>query len=222
MFGLFMLGILGCGCVGAALKNAYHDGNNKQDSIRNNEPYYMDWQGSYRRVDNDHKVCIHTTSMKANWDKVDVDLKTGQILRNYSQEERNKIANREAEFAKENKERKEKALKEGRMWYSSYEITEHGLLLDRYYPYEYVYRRVSDDLLISPKSRHNEVMYDDKHEFILWRNEEAYTRAYMGFPSLETDIRLNWDKIKGEYWQKLHNMTEHELEAYARKIGAIL
>lgn len=220
MFGLFMLGVIGCGCFYNAMKNASWDGNHKQESIKNNESYYMDWQGSYRRVDNDHKVCLNMTDW-SNGDIVDIDLKTNQMLNRRPSRERELIERTKSEYLIKNREAKEKAIKEGKMWYSSYEITEKGLQRNKIYPFDFVSRRVSDDLLLDQTRTSNNAMYDEKFSFVLWRSEKEY-KKYPSYYSPEKDKEYNWRQIKSNYTQERYNMSEHELEKYARKIGAIL
>lgn len=221
MLGIFMLGVIGVGCLYQSCKNASEDGRNRQGAINRKDPYYIDWEGNCRRVDNGHKVCRYTTSMNANWDTVDVDLKTGEILRNHSQERRNEIKVREERFKRENMERKNKAIEEGKLWYNSYEANKEKMARGAYYSYSFVPRRVSDNLLLDERRTSNVQMNENKFGLLLWRDENQY-KKYPTINSIEKDKEYNWRCINSKYKQEDYNMTAKEIEEYARKVGAIL
>ena len=215
MFGLFVWVIIGVVWYVGLLKNARSDGQSIRNSKLNNDPYYTDWKGDVRRVDNNHKVLRYTTSSKCNYDRVDIDLKTGEVLRNYSQEEREKIAAKEHKYYLDAQKDKEKAMEQGIPWYSSYESTENAKNMHSAHPYEYVHRRISDNLLVEANM---EVMRDTKYNFILWRNEVCYKR-YPEIYSLEKDKEWNLKRI--DYLVKYKNINKQELEEYAKKIKAL-
>ena len=93
MFGLFVVAIIGVIFIKEMLTNAYYDGQDRQKARDKGFRYYTDSQGTRRRVDNNHKVLEHVPYTEdGSWDMVDEDAVTGQILRNYSQEKRDKEA----------------------------------------------------------------------------------------------------------------------------------
>lgn len=220
MIGLVILSVAGCVCLGQACKNASWDRHSKDRAKNNNELYYMDWEGNYRRVDNNNKVLRNMTDWN-NGDIVDIDIKTNQMLNVRSCRERELIETAKQRCRMRNIKNKEEAIKEGRLWYSSYEITEHQKMINSFYPFEYVCRRVSDDLLLNYERTNHGVMYDNKFELLLWRDEEQYNNIF-NYPTLEKDKEYNWGCIKSKLNQEKYNMTEQEIEKYARDIKAIL
>lgn len=224
MFGILTLLVFICGCTFHACKNASWDEKNKRNAIANNESYYIDWQGNRRRVDNDHKVCIHTTGLEYNWEKVDIDLKTGEVLKNYTQEQNVSIEAQKQKHIRRNIKEKETAIKEGRLWYSAYDFSKILFSTNNGYLYETVWRRVSDDIILDKKRTTHKRLYEEKFGLILWRDKKEYQKYYLGSccPSIEKDKEYNWRCIKSKINQEQYNMTEQEIERYAREVKAIL
>ncbi len=211
MFGIIMITALLIGGTIQACRNSISDDRSKQNAIDNNQYYYLDWQGHRRRVDNNHKVLIHVTDFNTG-DKVDMDMKTGQILKNYSEIERQKEKAKECEIHKENSINREKAKKEGRLWYSSYEKVRDTRVY--YSPWCYVKKRVSDDLLLSDKST-NTILYDRRFELAL--DNESLDEE-----TKEKLRRRNVSLCNEEWFCSLENITKEELLKYAKKIGALM
>lgn len=227
MWGLFFIAFF---CIGAFIhscKNDIENTKSKQNAINNNQNYYLDWQGSKRRVDNNHKVLQHVTDYRTG-DKVDLDMKTNEVLRNYSQEERTQKSQEEHNWKEENRIAKEKAIKEGRYYYSSKENRRDpsiGVL-----PWEYFQRRVSDDLLIEvdgkvidyyAKSRYDKYRYvcvDAKYKFRLF---ECGISAQKNKKYLLDDDKHNRWLCSYLVNEKKVDMTEEQLLKYAKSIGAI-
>ena len=221
MFGAIMLGVITCGCVAQALKEASYDGNHRSKAGSNNQKYYMDFHGSDRRVDNNNKVMKYTIDFKTG-DRVDLDLKTGEVLRNYSQEKRNKDKRKELEFNEKNKNEREKAIKEGKYFYSSYEKTEYRMMMTPNTPYEYVKRRCIDNLLLHKDSDYRQVR-DAKYGFLLYRDPKEYNQTYRYDPlTVEKDKEWNLMHCRCKFIQEEHNMTYEELKAEAERLGAII
>lgn len=224
MFGAIAIIIFICGCAFHGFKNASFDGKSKRDAILNNEMYYMDWQGYQRRVDNEHKVCIHTTGLEYNWDTVDIDLKTGEVLRNYTHEQAKSISIQKQKYTERNIKEKEKAIKEEKLWYPAYDFSKVLCSTNGGFLYEIVWRRVSDDIILDKKRTTNKVLYDDKFGLVLWRDEKTYHKHYLNYccNTIEKDKEYNWRCIRSKINQERYNMTEQEIEEYARSINAIL
>lgn len=228
MWGLFFIVFF---CIGAFIhscKNDIENTKSKQNAINNNQKYYLDWRGSKRRVDNNHKVLQHVTDYRTG-DKVDLDMKTNEVLRNYSQEERTQENQEEHKWEEENRKAKEKAIKEG--WYSYYAKVRTRPGYSRVVPYEYVDKRVSDDLLVKDEkvqndafiitaigSRERSVCVDCDYKFRLYEHSQ---RARNNRDVLRDDDKYNKWLCKYLVKQNKTNMTEEQLLAYAKKIGAI-
>ena len=211
MFGVLLLTTLVIGGTIHACKNSLYDEESRRQSINNDMYYYLDWQGHRRRVDNNHKVLIHVTDFKSG-DKVDMDMKTGEILKNYSEIERRKHKEKESEITKENLKRKEIAKKEGKLWYSSYEKIKDPKVY--YSPWRYVKKRVSDDLLLSDKST-DVILYDRTFELALDNellDEEIKIKL----------IKRNRSLCNAEWLHHIENITKEDLFKYAKKIGALM
>lgn len=226
MVGLLVFFIISLVCLKEIINNSYYNDKSKREAIDKNKQYYLDWRGNTRRVDNNHKVCMHTTTGYGDWDTVDIDLKTGEVLRNYTQEEIDEIVERERKFFQEAQKNKEEAIKTGRLYYSSYEPTGRMLQINKTYPYEYVYRRVTDDLLLDSQKTNSNQIYDAKYGFILWRNEKQY-KEHPTIYSIENDKRHNqWILSQTNFLEygtcKPFIVSRQELEEYAKKNGAIL
>lgn len=208
MFGALMAGVFLIGCAVTAIKNGSYNFESKNDAINNNQKYYMDWQGDYRRVDNGHRVLRHVKDFKTG-DIVDLDMKTNQILRNYSKEERIKEFAEQDAMKRERERAKEEALKNGLIVYESKEPLPDPR--GHTVKHHYVTRRTRDDLLVI----HNRYrLVDKKCCFIIC--------CYEGYSSVKEVKQRNRQKCKNEYLQKETGMTEEELLAYAKSIGAIL
>jgi len=228
MWGLFVIIIFLIGAFVHSCKNGIEDNRSKQNAKNANQKYYLDWHGKQRRIDNNHRILEHVTDYRTG-DKVDLDMKTNEILRNYSQEERLKRQQEELSWAEDNKKEKEKAIKEGRYAYSSKEKRKDptiGIL-----PWEYFQRRVSDNLLLEvdknvidysvPRNdiRHNRSVYvDAKYKFRLY---ECGIDARKNLKYLEADDKYN--RWRCDYLANEGNsgMTKDELFQYAKNIGAI-
>lgn len=228
MWGLFILAFF---CIGAfvhSCKNDIEDAKSKKNAINNNQNYYLDWQGSKRRVDNNHKVLEHVTDYRTG-DKVDLDMKTNEVLRNYSQEERQNQHSEEQKWAEDNREAKEKAIREG--WYTYYAKTRTSPGDSKILPYEYVDRRVKDDLLVQDKKVPNDVFIkteigkcerticvDAKYKFRLYEYSE---KARSSRDVLRDDDKYNKWLCTYLVKENRTDMTEEQLLTYAKKIGAI-
>ena len=225
MFGLFVVAIIGVIFIKEMLTNAYHDGQDRQKARDKGFRYYTDSQGTRRRVDNNHKVFEHVPyTDDGSWDMVDEDAVTGQILRNYSQEKRDKEAEKEKERIEKNRKSKEEAIAKGEMIYSSYELSPSTKTMN-YFP-----RRVSDDLLLEEDAYYRyyyqHVLRDGRCRFVLWRSEDEYKeKSNIGY-SVEKDIHFNnltynnddfYDYYNGGLWKP----TRKELDEYVQKIKPI-
>ena len=223
MFGLFVIVIIGVIFLKEMLTNAFYDGMDRQKARDNGLPYYTDSQGTRRRVDNNHKVLEYVVHFEdGSWDKVDEDAVTGQILRNYSQEKRNKEAEKEKERIEKNRKSKEEAIKNGRYQYSSLELGPSEYQIKRG-EYNYIVRRCSDDLMVEG---YGYFVVDARCGFVLWRHESEYEK-YPTLYSLDGDKQGNkkWfevlckdldimNRVTHEFWKP----TKEELIEYVKKI----
>lgn len=243
MWGLIAIIVFVIGYFIFSCRNSAEDSRSKQNAKDANQKYYLDWEGKKRRIDNDHQFLQHVTDYRTG-DKVDLDMKTNEVLRNYSQEERvhNQI---EAErYRKEGLESKEKSLREG---YYTYHVKERHVdeavlasLLPwttdvererRTVSWEYVNRRVSDDLLVRDEKVQNDafikteigrsernVCIDAQYKFRLYEySEKARTSRNV----LRDDDKYNRWLCSYLIKENKVDMTEEELFAYAKSIGAI-
>lgn len=254
MFGILFFGILGIGAFVYSCKNDADNARRRENSRQNGQDYYMDNIGKDRRVDNNHQVVrvFKNCNGSDRADDVLMDLKTGQVLHNYSEDKR-RIEREEINKAiNENISRREKARKKGEYAYRAYD--EHPII-DGFYedmhaamylrnPYnlsererngaDHV-RRVSDNLLLTKKTLEygygNHVYRDGRCELVLYcpRAEERDDKE-----TIYKLAQLNWKTIKEwdtesfyrTMWHECSNPepfpTSAEVEAYARKIGAYL
>lgn len=211
MFGIILLASLVIGGTVHVCKNSLYDDKSKQQSVKENRNYYLDWQGYRRRVDNNHKVLIHVTDFKTG-DKVDMDMKTGEVLKNYSKALEIKEKEKENQIRSENIKRKQEAKNRGDLWYTSYEKINDTKVF--YSPWAYVKKRVSDDLLLSNNST-GVILYDNRFELAL--DNELLDE--------ETKLKLakrNKVLFDAQWLYQIENITKEELLRYAKKIGALI
>lgn len=238
MWGLFVLAAMGIGAMVVSCKNDAENLNCRNEAKDNERKYYVDNLGKWRSVDNNHQVAIRSCGgRKHNWDEVDVDMKTGTVLRNHTQEKRNEITNKKNEIRLKNEEAKQVAIKDGKYFYIANEppIERYeGSSIEYYYYqkelggltpienlsyYEDHKRRVEDDLLL-------------EKDTVFWRPiREFKTRLIVC--DIEAEKKNDIEKInqhrewnrrqcRCSFIQKDCNMTEYELIEHAKKIGAYM
>ena len=241
MLGLFVLAALGVGAMVHSCKNEAENTKDRNDAASRGQEYYLDNLGKTRSVKNNHQVLRRTTGgTKYNWDTVDLDMKTGQVLRNYTQEKRDEISAEKRIIHEENKKSKQKAIEEGRYWYSVKEppierYSQYGARLN-YYTYqhdlnsalrpmenlscyEYHKYRLSDGLLLEDKTCHSGIVREFKCGFIVYdykAEENGDEKKIM------EHAKLNSSRCRSEFVQSKTKMTDAELFIYAKKIGAYL
>lgn len=237
MWGLFVLAAVGIGAMIHSCKNDIENTDCRNEAKNSGQKYYMDNLGKTRSVNNNHQVLRHTTAgHKHNWDTVDLDIKTGQILHNYTQEKRDEISAEKRKIQEENKKSKQKALEEGRYWYSVKEPPIEGYSRGiKYYNhqnslkslhgledlscYEYHNYRFSDGLLLEDKVCHYGVVQEFKGGFIVYDYE---AEANGDVEKLKEHAKSNSYMCRSDIHQFLKKMTEAELIAHAKKVGAYL
>lgn len=215
MLGIIMSGIIGCMCIHGFLKETNENSKSKQISIQNNDKYYLDAHGDTRRVDNNHKVITNIKDFENN-DWIDKDLKTGEILNRRPTAEKERLQKWAIEAKEKNIKAKQEAIEKGEYYYSSWEITEHSKY--RTIPYEYVERRTSDDLLVKVEGYDNQIIKDKKTDLMLVNNSIPFGN-YDPIKSLKS--HNHYVCTQGSY-KKNNNLSEEEMIAYAKKIGALL
>ena len=227
MFGLLWLIILGIGWLVFSYRNAVEDNHSKQKAKNENQKYYLDWQGKKRRIDNNHKVLQHVTDYRTG-DKVDLDMDTNEVLRNYSQENREQQSKKEQEWLIEGKKNKEKAIAEQKYFYSMRVYDPNNNITHS----KYIWKRVSDDLEIDTVSLDDyghmlrNKSYGDRYICI----DTVYgLRLYELNPQYRNANKFIIQDDKYNRWlcnylanEKNIGKTENELIQYAKKIDAIL
>lgn len=246
MFGALWLTVIVISGIMFIIKNNKEDARSKNNAINNNQKYYLDWEGRNRRIDNDHRVVQYVTNPVTR-DKIDLDVDSNIILRNYSQEEREQNKKEELRWKEEGVKNKENAIRDGSYYYYVKEKKIDLEVLSSLPPWindvererrtttwSYIYRRVSDDLLV-------ETVYIDRNtgSILIGSKQFHYgipicVDAKFGFRLYEFDYRRrdNCEVIKmhdkyNRFLCKYHardnkyNMTEEELLNYAIKIDAI-
>lgn len=237
MWGLLFFAALGIGSFVHACKNADEDGRSRQNSSEKGDEYYLDRLGCQRRVDNNHQVVRTFDESKGyHLDDVLMDVQTGQILHNYSNDERAKRRAMESKQNVENKKYREDARKRGSYYYLAYYEPPvacglyHDLYAEQYkrepisvYYWHYPrchYRRVSDNLLMSShgrEARFNLILYNEKAE----KNNDI--NIINQCVDINWRIINTWEEQAHIYWhENTPYPTAAEVEEYARKVGAYL
>lgn len=236
MWGLLFLGIVGIGAIGGMMRNSIHDEENRNESIRSGDEVYIGSKGEWRRTDNGHQVLM---GVIRNGNRVNVDKKTGEILKNYSQIDRDRIEKEKQEIKRKNKESKDEAKKKGRYFYSCKEppiekgeygcaedsiiqVTNYKLALREVKSYSnltmyYVYhkRRTVDDLLIYFD---NDGTIRDLFSGLIIK--ASATR--LSYRTIEELIKENDKIINSKEVQTKCNMTSSQLRQRTKKIGAYI
>lgn len=237
MWGLFILGAIGIGAMIHSLKNDTENASSRNNATNSGQKYYTDNYGKVRSVDTNHQVMRYTTAgHKHNWDTVDKDMKTGQILRNYTQEKRDEISNEKRKIHEENLRSKKKAIEEGRYWYSVKEPPIEGYRggsiayysyqrdimenrLENLFNYEYHKYRISDDLLLDDDSTHYQRIKEFKCQFVVY---DPDVEKDGNLKKLNQHIEYNNYNCESSFSQNRCKMTEQEMREYAKKVGAYM
>ena len=207
MFGLAAL--IGCviyliGCFIVSIKNDNYDAEQRYNAKQNNEWYYMDWKGNYRSTSTGHRILIHTIDLKTG-DKVDLDMKTNQILRNYTQEEKERECQKKDFIATQSNLKREEARRNGFAYYLSTDPCIDKITGKE--TYVITTRRVSDNLIVFSTS-----------DYCQDKKTNLYLRVYnKDLEYFEYCKKKNRDMCKKKWLQNQMNMTEEELLDYAKK-----
>ena len=235
------MGAIGIGAIVHSLKNDMENSDSRSNAANNGQKYYTDNHGKIRRVDNNHQVLRHATGgTKYNWDTVDKDMETGQILHNYTQEKRDEIFAEKREIQRENEKKKQEAIKQGLYWYSVKEPPIEGYARRgdiRYYEYQQRLKsvhgsedlsryeshnyRVSDGLLLQRDISHydSHPIKDFKYGLIVF---ESISERVGDLRKIKDHANWNREYCGYEWVHRNYNITEEQLLNYARKIGAYL
>ena len=235
MWGLLFFAVLGIGGFIYSCKNDAEDTRDRQKRREEGEAYYFDHIGRQRRVDNNHQVMRAVQRNGTYRDDVMMDMKTGQVLHNYSNDKRQERMKWEQEQQRESNKRREAARAAGKYSYRtckeppitcglyddlhSYPYSQDPLYIETYH-YAYHDRRVSDNLLMKGSCN------DARCGFVLF-NEEAEKNNDIEWINKHVDwnwrIINNWDNECRYSWREnTPYPTAAEVEKYAREIGAYL
>lgn len=217
MIGLLVWGIIGFILLKEAIQNAVVNVDERSKAMNEGKEYYYDIHGNCRRVDNGHKVLTYVPNIDdGSWDMCDIDNVTGEVLKNYSQIKRDKIAERIKQYDEEAMKRKLENIEKGYPFYWKMEY-----IPDEKNPkegsFDIRFRRINDDLLLARSAVPQHVIADAKYELLLWVNPKLYDESEYRTP--EEDVEYNQRRINKLVREK--NEDREELIAYAKKIQAI-
>ena len=160
MIGLLILIVVVVGIFVGTYKQESYNNEKRNTSQGQGEAYYTDYNGSTRRVDNNHKVLCNMHD-SINGDRVDIDMKTGEYLNRVPDSDRVR-KEKWIEQCKECDSRaKAKAIEEGIPFYRATVQVDDASKYNMF-PGKEIYLRVSDDLPLDSKYPMQEVDYIDE------------------------------------------------------------
>lgn len=249
MIGIVFILIALIGVFVESCKKDSYNAEKRNNAKLQGKPYYMDYNGNDRRVDNNHEV-LRNMHDWSNGDRVDIDVKTGEYLNRVPNEKRVRRENWIKKCEEDAKRRKKEAIEKGQpFYYATVQIDDVSKY--RSLPGSEIYLRVSDDLPLDKEYPIQKVSYKDETTGILSCKDAVVMRDYnLGFyvgtekdydekdyEFIERWKEYNWGTINyhlltgkassgyiynNGFFEKMDYDTPEKKEAYARKIGAFL
>lgn len=248
MFGLVVVIVLLIGAYFESLKKDIYNGEKRKKARDENKPYYTDYNGNFRRVDNNHEVLLYMTDW-SNGDRVDIDVKTGEYLNRVPNEDRVRKEKWLKECEEKRIKNKNEAIAKGEPYYKATVQVDNGRQYSLF-PGESISHRTSDDLPLEKSERemfsykagklnvslHKDIFVMRDYNLGLYvGTEKDYDEKDYEF--IEDMKRSNWRTINepfltgkarflyihdNGFFEKMAYDTPEKKEEYARKIGAFL